>query len=79
MYITSARGHELSGRVRTHAYNYNYVVMCGRIKSTATHYITARYSLRVLYQRVHDDINYLCHVRSRYVSGINHSAVTDVT
>ena len=22
MYITSARGHELSGRVRTHAYNY---------------------------------------------------------
>ena len=22
IYITSARGHELSGRVRTHAYNY---------------------------------------------------------
>ena len=24
IYITSARGHELSGRVRTHAYNYYY-------------------------------------------------------
>ena len=27
MYITSARGHELSGRVRAHAYNY----MPGRV------------------------------------------------
>ena len=73
-------------------YIYIYVVMRGQIKSTATHYITVRYTLRVLYQlpmsvistylfklvfraikpenlhhspkqRVHDDINYLCHVR----------------
>ena len=31
-------------------YIYIYVVVRERIKSTATHYIAARYSLRVLYQ-----------------------------
>ena len=34
-----------------------YVVMRGRIKSTATHYIRARYPLRILYQQYNSVIS----------------------
>ena len=34
MYLTSARGHELSGRVHAHAYNYAWVCIANKLLIT---------------------------------------------
>ena len=58
-YITSARGHELSGRVRAHAYNYyawaecTWVAICDHALCILWSYCLAGYTYTALHSSYH--------------------------